>query len=370
MKSTLLTLLGAAAAVMMIGGASAQDMDSEKVLNVYNWADYIGPTTVEDFSKKYGIKVQYDNFGSGNELEAKVMAGHSGYDIIVPSTMFYPRGLKAGIFLPLDKSKLPNWKNLDEVMLKSVSDNGTDPGNKYAMPYIWGIASYIYNVDMIKQRMPDAPTDSLRMIFDPDVVAKFKDCGINFVDSPEDVVQLALIYLGKSPNTKDLADIQAAYDLLAKVHPFVRTIDSANYMNALSAGDICISVGWTGNDLLANKRAQETGKTFTLKFVVPKEGAPMYLDNMMIPSDAPHPKNAHLFLDYIMSAAVAADITNSMGLPMANTAAKALVKPEIAGNTAIYPDAQTMQRVIVQQVRTTEANQAVAAGWVRFKAGQ
>jgi putrescine transport system substrate-binding protein len=374
MKSTVMATLIAVATAGALTAASlpahAQEMDQEKVLNIYNWADYWAPDTVANFEKQYGIKVHFDTFGSDNEMEAKLMAGKSGYDIVVPSTMFYPREIKAGLYEKLDKSALTNWKNLDPSVLKTISDSGTDPDNVYAMPYIQGYTSFIYNEDAVKKIMPDAPVDSLRMLFDPAVAGKLKACGINYVDSPEDVVQLALLYNGKSPNTQDPADIKAAYDTLSKVRDTVRTVDSNNYLNALAAGDICISIGWVGNDIQAAKQAHDAGKTMNLHFVIPKEGMPEYIDNMVIMKDAPHPKNAQLFLNYIMDAKTSADIINALGYPMPNVAAHPMIKPEIAGNNTIYPDADSLKRIVVQIPRTSEANQAVADGWVRFKAGQ
>ena len=371
MNTRTLALLTAAIGVIAANlPAQAQETDAEKVLNIYNWADYTGPDTIKNFEAKYGIKVHTDNFGSDNEMEAKLMAGGAGYDITVPSTMFYPREIKAGLYAPLDKKVLSNWKNLDTTVLKTISDSGTDPDNVYAMPYIAGYTSFIYNEDKVKAILPDAPVDSLRMLFDPAVAGTLKACGINYVDSPEDVVQLALLYNGKSPNDQDPADIKAAYDTLSKVRDTVRTVDSSNYLNGLAAGDICISIGWVGNDLQAAKQAHEAGKDQKLHFVIPKEGMPEYIDNMAILKDAPHPKNAALFLNYIMEAQTTADIINALGYPMPNAAAMSLVKPEIANNKTIYPDAEQQKRIVVQVPRTKEANDAVASGWVRFKAGQ
>jgi putrescine transport system substrate-binding protein len=352
------------------GTASSQSMDSEKILNIYNWADYFAPDTLANFTRKYGIVIHYDTFGSGNELEAKLMAGDSGYDIVVPSTMFYPRGIRAGIYQKLDKSALPNWKNLDPTLLQQVAASGSDPQNEYAMPYIVGYTGFVYNVALIKKLVPDAPVGSLRMLFDPAIAGKLKGCGINYVDSPEDVIQLALIYLGKNPNTQDPADIKSAYALLQKVHDTVRTIDSSNYLNALAAGDICLSIGWVGNDIQAQAQAKAAGKATTLQFVLPSEGAPEYIDNMLILRDAPHPKNALLFLNYIMSADVSAGIINALGYPMANAAAIPQVKPGISSNPTIYPSADSKKRIVLQTPRTTQANRVVSDGWVRYKAGE
>lgn len=350
--------------------AAPQDLDKDKTLNIYSWGDYFAPNTLANFTSKYGITVHYDTFASGNELEAKLMAGDSGYDIVVPSTMFYPRGIRAGIYRKLDKSALPNWQNLDAAVLRDIDKSGSDPQNAYAMPYIVGYTGFIFNAGIIKKLMPDAPVDSLRMLFDPAVAGKLKQCGINYVDSPEDVIQLALLYLGKSPNTQDPNDIKSAYAVLRKVHDTVRTVDSSNYLNALGAGDICLSIGWVGNDLQAQAQAKAAGKNSTLQFVIATEGAPEYIDNMLIMSDAPHAKNALLFLNYIMTPQVSADIINALGYPMANAAAIAKVYPAIASNATIYPSAETRKRIVLQTSRTGPANRAVSDGWVRYKAGE
>jgi putrescine transport system substrate-binding protein len=369
MKKPYLSFAFLLASAFLSRGAIAQDTDKDKVLNIYNWSDYFAPDTIKNFSKKYGVTVHYDTFGSDNEMEAKLMSGDTGYDVVVPSTMFYPRGIHAGVYAKLDKAALPNWKNLDPAVLKEIAKSGTDPENAYTVPYIIGYTGFIYNADMIKKIMPDAPVNSLRLLFDPAIASKIKQCGINYVDSPEDVIQLALIYMGKSPNTQDAKDIEAAYAMLKSLHSTVRTIDSNNYLNALAAGDICVSIGWVGNDVQAQAQAKAAGKAFKLQFVIPKEGAPEYIDNLAVLSDAPHPKNALLFLNYIMSADASADIINSLGYPMANSAAMSQVQPAIANNPTIYPSADTQKRIILQIPRTTAANQAVSDGWVRYKAG-
>ena len=370
LSKSILTLAFALGSTFLAHGARAQDMDKEKVLNIYNWADYFAPDTIKNFTKKYGITVHYDTFGSDNEMEAKLMAGDSGYDVVVPSTMFYPRGIHAGIYAKLDKAALPNWKNLDPKVLAQIAKSGTDPQNAYTVPYIIGYTGFIYNADMIKKVMPDAPVNSLRLLFDPTVAEQIRKCGINYVDSPEDVIQLALIYIGKSPDTQNLKDIADAYAVIKKVHDTVRTIDSNNYLNALAAGDICVSVGWVGNDVQAQAQAVAAHKTFKLQFVIPTEGAPEYIDNLAVMADAPHPKNALLFLNYIMSPDVSADIINSLGYPMANAAAMSAVQPAIANNPTIYPSADTIKRIILQTPRTSEANKAVSDGWVNYKAGE
>jgi putrescine transport system substrate-binding protein len=238
------------------------------------------------------------------------------------------------------------------------------------MPYIVGYTGFIYNVAAINKLLPGAPVGSLRMLFDPAVAGKFKGCGINYVDSPEDVVQLALIYLGKNPNTQDPADIKSAYAVLQKVHDTVRTVDSSNYLNALAAGDICLSIGWAGNDIQAQAQAKAAGKSTILKFVLPSEGAPEYIDALLILKDAAHPKNALLFLNYILGAQVTASLINALGYPMANLAALPLVKADISSNPTIYPPPDTQKRIVLQSPRSSQANRAVSDGWVRYKAGE
>ncbi|HNB27136.1 MAG TPA: extracellular solute-binding protein, partial [Alphaproteobacteria bacterium] len=203
-------------------------------LNIYNWTDYIGENTIADFEKETGIQVRYDTYDGNETLEAKLVVGNTGYDIVFPSSSFFARQIKSGLYQKLDKSKLDNWKNLDPFALKNQS--AYDPGNEYAVPYMWGTNGFTYNVEMIKQRMPDAPLDSLRMVFDPDVISKFKDCGVSFLDSPEDVFPLALAYMGKDPTSQNPDDITAAADMVMKVRPYVKLFDSQQYLNSLPNG--------------------------------------------------------------------------------------------------------------------------------------
>ena len=207
------------------------DARAEGELNIYNWSDYIGENTVANFEKEYNVKVRYDTYDGNETLEAKLVAGNTGYDIVFPSSSFFARQIKSGIYMPLDRSKLTNWSNLDQWVLKNQA--GYDPGNVYAVPYMWGTNGFTYNVDMVKERMPEAPVDSLRMIFDPEIVSKFQDCGVSFLDSPEDVIPLALAYMGKSPTSQNSGDIVAAIDMLMKVRPYIQLFDSQQYLNAL-----------------------------------------------------------------------------------------------------------------------------------------
>lgn len=353
----------------IVTAAGDVDMDAQKELNIYNWSDYIGEHTVENFSKEYGIKVHYDTYDSNETLEAKLMAGNTGYDVVFPSSNNFARMIKAGIFLPLDKSKLSNLSNMDPTIEKVVSDSA-DPGNKYAITYMWGTNGFSYNADMIKKRMPDAPIDSLKMIFDPTVLSKFTDCGVSFLDSPEDVIQLALLYIGKSPVSQNPDDMKAAFKMLSKVRPYITMFDSQGYLNALPNGDRCIAMSWSGDYATAQARADEVGKDIHLGYTVPKEGANVWFDGMLIPKDAPHPKNALLFLNYMMRPDVIADTTNYINYANANAKATPLVNKEITSNPAIYPDTETMKRLYPAVTRNNDIQRILTREWTRFKAGQ
>ncbi len=349
--------------------AENPDFDAQKELNVYNWSDYIGEHTIENFAKEYGIKVRYDTYDGNETLESKLMAGNTGYDVVFPSSNNFARMIKAGVFLPLDKSKLTNLGNMDTNIMGIVSE-AADPGNKYAVTYMWGTNGFSYNVDMIKQRMPDAPLDSLKMIFDPTVLAKFKDCGVSFLDSPEDVVQLALAYMGKDPASQNPDDIKAAFKMLSGVRPYITLFDSEGYLNALPNGDRCIAMSWSGDYATAQTRAAEAGKKINLAYTVPKEGSNIWFDGMLVPKDAPHPKNAMLFINYMMRPDVIADASNFTNYANANAKATPLVNKEITSNPAIYPDAETMKRLFPAVTRNNEVQRVLTREWTRFKAGQ
>lgn len=371
-------LAGAAMACALVFAACSQfsaaraadpDMDAKKELNIYNWSDYIGEHTVENFAKEYGIKVRYDTYDSNETLESKLMAGNTGYDVVFPSSSNYARMIKAGVFLPLDKSKLTNLGNLDPTITKAVSESA-DPGNKYAVTYMWGTNGFTYNVDMIKQRMSDAPVDSMQMIFDPAILSKFTDCGVSFLDSPEDVVQLALKYIGKDPTSQNPDDIKAAFKMLSQVRPYITLFDTEGYLNALPNGDRCIAMSWSGDYATAQARAEEAGKKINLAYTVPKEGANIWFDGMLIPKDAPHPKNALLFINYMLRPDVIADATNYTNYANGNIKAKPLVNADITSNPAIYPDTETMARLYPAVERSNNVQRILTREWTRFKAGQ
>jgi len=344
------------------------DARAEGELNIYNWADYIGENTIANFEKEYNVKVRYDTYDGDETLEAKLVIGNTGYDIVFPSAAFFARQIKSGIYMKLDRSKLTNWSNLDQWVLQQEATH--DPGNAHAVPYMWGTNGFTYNVDMIKERMPDAPVDSLRMIFDPEVVSKFEDCGVSFLDSPTDVIPLALAYMGKDPTSQNPDDIVAATEMLMKVRPYIKAFDSQQYLNALPNGDRCIAMTWSGDYAVAAARAEEAGLKINLAYTVPKEGSNIWFDAMLIPKDAPNPENAHLFLNYMLRPEVIAECTNYTYYANSNKASLPLILPEIVDDPAIYPDEETKKRMFPSVVRDEAVQRVITREWTRLKTGQ
>jgi putrescine transport system substrate-binding protein len=325
----------AAALLLALALGSCSHGRSARELRIYNWADYIGKDTIAEFERRTGIEVIYDTYDSDETLEAKMMAGDSGYDVVSTSSDYFSRQIKAGIYQPLDRSRLPNWKNLDPHVLAIEAQ--ADPGNRYAMPYLRHVNGFAYNVDMVRARMPDAPVDSLDLIFKPEVIAHFADCGVSFLDSAEDVLQLALNYLHLDPNTTRAADYRRAEQLLLSVRPYIKAFDSTEYMNGLANGEFCISMSWSGDYSVSEARARAAGVKVNLAFTVPKEGANASFDALLIPADAPDPQNAHLFLNFILEPRVIAAITNYIHYGNDNLAADPYVDPQILHDPAVYP---------------------------------
>jgi putrescine transport system substrate-binding protein len=329
-------VLGCALGAAACGGRQpAAPVAEDQVLNIYNWADYVGYRTIAEFERRTGIKVVYQTYDSNQTLEAKMLVGHSGYDLVSTTTGFYGRQIKAGAYLPLDKSQLPNWKNLDPMVLAIQAQ--ADPGNRYAVPYLHAMNGFVYNVDLVKAHMPAAPTDSLAMIFDPKVIAHFADCGVTFLDSPEDVIQLALAYLHLDPNSRRVEDLQAAERVVMAVRPYIRTFDSNDYWHQLASNEICLSIAWSSDYSVAQERAREDGTGAHLAFTLPKEGSNITYNAFLIPASAPHRQAAHKFLNYILEPQIIAEITNDIHYGNDNLAARPFVKSEILGDPAVYP---------------------------------
>jgi putrescine transport system substrate-binding protein len=337
----------------------------EKVVNIYNWADYIGKDTIAQFERETGIKVVYDTYDADETLEARMMAGDSGYDVVSTSTDYFSRQIKAGIYQELDRSKLPGWKNLEPEVL--AEEAGGDPGNRHAMPYLRHVNGFAYNVELVRARMPDAPVDSLDMLFKPDIVAKFADCGVTFLDSAEDVLQLALNYLHIDPNSTRPEDYKRAEKLILSVRPYVRTFDSTEYMNGLADREFCISMSWSGDYATIKARAHSAGIAVPLAFTIPREGANSSADALLIPKDAPHPEAAYQFLNFILRPRVIAQITNDIHYANANLAANEYVDPEILNDPAVYTTADVRSRLF----QTAEVSPALerirTRTWTRIK---
>lgn len=351
------------------GEAAGAAAGSGGELNVYNWSDYIGETTVEDFQKETGVTVRYDVYDSNETLEAKLMAGSTGYDLVVPTGSFLGRQAAAGIYQKIDKSKLSNYGNIDPQILEAMKP--FDPNNEYAVPYFWGTVGIGYNVDKVKERLGDnAPVDSFDLVFKPENAQKLQDCGISMLDSPSDVLPPALKYLGKDPHSKAEEDYAAAEQMLAAVRPFVKYFHSSQYINDLANGELCAVIGWSGDVFIAAARAAEAGTNLNLEYRIPKEGTLLWVDSFAIPADAKNVDNALKFLDYLNRPQVAADGVNYVNYASPNTAALELVTPEVRDNPAIYPPAEVKAKLFADAPVDPELDRLRTRIWTKIKTGQ
>jgi putrescine transport system substrate-binding protein len=340
----------------------------EKILNVFNWSDYIDPQVIEDFQNETGIKVSYDVFDSNEVLETKLLTGNSGYDLVVPSAYFLERQIKAGVFGKLDKSKLTNLANLDPDIVQRAA--GHDPGGQHGVVYMWGTTGIGYNADKVKAIMPNAPVDSWNLVFDPAVISKFKGCGVSVLEDPTDMVATMLLFLGKDPNSESEADLKLAEERLLAIRPYIRLITSSQYIEALANGEICIAVGYSGDVLQARDRAAEAGKAVDIRFSIPKEGALMWFDTLAIPADAKHPGNAHLFIDYLLRPEVAARNSDFVNYANANAKATELVNEELRNDTSIYPSDETKARLQANLSKSADFTRLLNRTWTRFTTGR
>ncbi|HXP95466.1 MAG TPA: polyamine ABC transporter substrate-binding protein, partial [Telmatospirillum sp.] len=334
MRASFIKCLSAASAVIALSSAALAD--EEKVLNVYNWSDYVAPDTIEKFTALTGIKVNYDVYDANETLSAKLQAGKSGYDVVFPSASpFLAQQVKAGIYQKLDRSKLHGWSGLDPVVLKTLT--GADPGNQFAVPYMIAATGIGYNIDKIKKLLPNTPLEGWALLFDPAVVGKLKGCGVSVLDTPTEVFAAALTYLGKSGTSQSTDDLKAAADAVTKVRPSIKYFHSSKYINDLANGDTCLAQGYVGDLVQARNRANEAGKGVHIAIVIPKEGAVVNIDTAAIPIDAPHPDNAHKFIDFLLRPEIIAAISDTTGYANAVLASKSLVKKELLEDPAIYP---------------------------------
>jgi putrescine transport system substrate-binding protein len=350
------------------GDSAAKSAGGGKVLNLYIWSDYLAADTLSNFEKQYGIKVHPAYYDTNETLETKLLAGSSGFDIVVPSASYFERQIKAGAYLVLDKSKLPNLKNMDPQLMARVASN--DPGNAHGVIYLWGSNGIGYNEKMVKALMPNAPLDSWRLVFDPEVAAKVAKCGITLLDSPAEMVRAVYSYLGKDPNSQSAEDLAQAEAVLLKIRPYIRNFSSSEYIEALANGDLCISVGYNGDVMQARDRAREANKGIDIKYVVPKEGSILWFDMLAIPKDAPDPDSAYAFMNYMMTPQVIADVSNFKRYANANLASQPLVLPAVKDDPGIYPTPEQRQKLALQQADSPEQTRAITRVWQKFKTGQ
>ncbi|UXH39805.1 polyamine ABC transporter substrate-binding protein [Pseudomonas promysalinigenes] len=365
MKKMGKTLLAAALMGAMATAAQAED----KVLNVYNWSDYIAPDTIAKFEKQTGIKVKYDVFDSNEILEAKLLAGKSGFDIVVPSNNFLAKQIKAGVYQELDRSKLSNWKNLDEDLLKAVGD-ASDQGNKYAFPYMWGSIGIGYNPEKVKAALGVDKIDSWDVVFKPENIEKLKSCGVSFLDAPTEMIPAALHYLGKPTNSTSKQDLKAAEELFLKIRSSITYFHSSKYIGDMANGNICVAVGYSGDLEQSKARAHEAGDKVKVDYVIPKEGAGTFYDMVAIPKDAEHKDAAYQFMNFLLQPEIMAEITNAVRFPNGNAAATQFVDQAIKGDPSIYPPADVKKKLYAIAAPDAKVQRDITRSWTRIKSGK
>lgn len=364
MRTTLSRLTALLCGLLLSAAATAE----EAVLNVYNWSDYIAKDTVANFEKESHIRVKYDVFDTDETLQAKLLSGRAGYDVVVPSSTFMAKQIEAGVYMKLDKSKLPNLANLDPVLMKIIAS--MDPKNLYGVPYAWGTTGMGINITKLQKVLGhEAVLDSWDLMFRPELLAKVS-CGVNMLDSPTDVFPVVLKYIGRDPNSKSPADYQAAYAVLKKLRPYITQFNSSGYINDLANGDICLALGYSGDVNIARNRAQEAHRSYELRYVTPKGNIPIWFDLMGIPKDSNHPEAAHKWINYILRPDVSAGITNEVFYPSANLAARKLTKPVIANDPNVYPPDALLKTMYVELPLPSDITRLMNRMWAELKSGR
>ncbi|MGF7158956.1 putrescine transport system substrate-binding protein [Rhodoligotrophos appendicifer] len=354
---------------MVIGlGFAPASAQEEKVVNVYNWADYIGETTLKDFEEATGIKVVYDTYDASETVDAKLLAGRSGYDVVLHSSSFIPRLIQAGIVQKLDKAALTGWSHLDPELIQKME--AWDPGNQYAVPYMWGTAGVTYNTDMVSERIKDAPYNSLDMLFKEEYSSKLADCGISILDSPTDIVPMVLSYLGKDPQSENPEDFDAVVAAFQPIRKYIKTFDSANYLNALPNKELCMVFNWSGDYATATQRAEDAKVEINLAYYVPSTGSPAWFDAWIVPADAPHAENAMKFINFLLDPKAIADATNFTYYANANKDAVEFVNKDILNDPAVYPTPELMKRLWNPHIYSQKGQRALTRAWSRIKTGQ
>jgi len=357
----------ASAALALMLSVAIAGAAEEPVLNVFNWADYVAPETISNFEQEFGIEVNYDVYDSTEVVEARLLSGNTGYDVVFHSAEYSARLIRVGVYQPLDRSRLSHWSELDPWVMEKLSSY--DPGNQYGIPYMWGSTGFAYNVDRVLERMPDAPLDSAAMLFDPEVVRHFADCGVSMTNEPTDVIPLVLNYLGHDPNSMDAEHLALAEERLKEVRPYIRYFSSARMINDLPNEEICVAMSWSGDYQTAMQRAREVGANVRLEYTVPREGSSLWFDGIYIPADAPHPNNAHLFLDYLMRPEVMASISNYTFYANAVTSSVPLLSPELRDDPSVLPPMSDRERMSVLHVLGPKQERLRTRAWARVKSG-
>jgi len=339
-----------------------------QVLNLYIWSDYLAADTLTQFEQATGIKVHVAYYDTNETLETKLLAGSSGFDIVIPTASYFERQIRAGVYQTLDKSKLPNLKNMDPELMSRVALH--DPGNAHGIIYLWGTNGIGYNEKMVKALMPNAPLDSWSLVFDPANASRVAQCGISVLDSPAEMLRVVYSYMGKDPNSQNAGDLAQAEALMLKFRPYVRNINSSEYIEALANGDLCIAVAYSGDILQSRDRAHEANKGIDIQYTVPKEGTIQWMDMLAIPKDAPHPDSAYAFMNYIMTPQVIADISNFKRYANGNKASLPLIQASVTNDPGIYPTPEIQKRLTLQLPDSSDQTRAITRVWQKFKTGQ
>nr|WP_276583878.1 polyamine ABC transporter substrate-binding protein [Pseudomonas sp. RIT-PI-AD] len=348
--------------------ALASAAQAEPVVHVYNWNDYIGDNTLPAFQQESGIKVIYDVFDSNETLEGKLLAGRTGYDVVVPSNHFLGKQIKAGAFQKLDRTLLPHWENLDPALLKQLQAN--DPGNLYAVPYLWGTNGIGYNVAKVKAVLGVDHIDSWAMLFEPENIKKLSTCGVAFLDSADEMIPAMLNYLGLDPNSQKPEDYQKAEAKLLAVRPYVTYFHSSKYIGDLANGDICVAAGFSGDVLQAADRAEEAGKGVKIAYSIPKEGGNLWFDMLAVPADAANAKEAHAFIDYLLQPEVIAHVSDHVGYANPNLKAGEYMDPGVRGDPSVYPPQEVLDRLFVSAELPPKVQRLMTRSWTKVKSGK
>jgi putrescine transport system substrate-binding protein len=369
-RHLLSALASIAAATFVLGWAPpAAAQEEEKVLNVYNWSDYIADDTIKNFEKETGIKVRYDNFDNNEIVHAKLVAGKTGYDVVVPSSYWAKIQADGGLLRKLDKSQLPNLVHMDPAVQKTLA--GLDPGNQYMANWLWGYTTIGINVDKVKAALGSTPMPEnvWDLIFKPEYISKLKSCGVSFLDSSTEVIPAALHYLGKNPSSNNPADYTGVAPLLKSIRPYVTLFSSSGYINDLASGSICVALGWSGDINIARQRAIDGKTGQNIEALLPKTGGLLFFDTMVIPVDAPHPGNAHKFINYIMKPEVHASLTNKVFYANPNLDSKKFVDPNVASNPTVFLSDAELKKMAVPGALNNDTRRTMTRLYTSFKTG-